>query len=629
MRRSSLFLRVLRSYSKLERVLSIILLVVFVVIGGQYTKSHFGIGFNVGIGGGYSGVYTEGFPMGMTHLNPVYTDLNEADRDVSSLIFRGLTKYDPDSKKIVGDMAELTISEDKLTYTFVMRDNIFWHDGEVFDADDVYFTIHDIIQSPDFQNPILKANFGGVEVKKIDQKTIEFVLSAPNSFFITNTTVGILPQHLLAGVSAGDLFTNDFNQNPIGTGPYKISSKLKTNFKGVSEVTLEVFDDYYGARSQVNKIRFFGYPGRSELIANKDSVNAIPKLTDEMVEAVNDDARFSLYGYSLPQYNAVFMNMDNDLLKSDNVREAMQKAIFKDVFLDQIQNAIRVETPVISFDQSEWKYEASMDDAKKLLEDAGFDEFVGAEDINVEEVAILESESEPDNNVDDEVIATDIVAEEGSADSEDDNENEVSGAVTEEEAATGNVVVKKEPTEEAPPSYRKNHSGKVLDFCLVARLYPEGTYKYEETQMVLNYLQTKWAKAGIRINIELYDVATLQEKIKTRDYDLLLFGQGLGYDQDLYGYWHSTQASETGLNLSNYKSFKTDTLIEAIRDTFDEEEKAEKFKELAESIRDDRPAIFLYRPVYYYASDNKVHGIRMEDLAYPADRFSRIHEWMF
>lgn len=618
MRRSSTFLRILRSYSKTEQILSIVLLIVFVVIGGQYTKSRFGIGFDVGIGGDYSGVYTEGFPMGVARINPVYTERNEADRDVSSLVFRGLTKYDPDSKKIVGDMAELTISEDKLTYTFVLRDHIFWHDGESLDADDVYFTIHDIIQSPDFQNPILKANFGGVEVNKIDLKTIEFVLTAPNSFFITNTTVGILPQHILAGVSAGDLFMHEFNQNPIGTGPYKVKSKLKTNFKGVTEVTLEVFDDYYGAKSQVNQIRFFGYPTRSDLIANKDSLNAIPKLTDEMVEAVDGDSRFSLYGYSLPQYNAVFMNMENELLKSDKVREAMQKAIFKDVFLDQIDNAIRVETPVISFDQIEWKYEASMDDAKKMFEDAGFDEFIDAEDIAVEEVVTLEAESEEEE----EEIDTDIVAEEAEEDDE-----EPSVVVEEEIPATEEVSAEEEAN--IIPSYRQNPGGQILDFRLVARLYPEGTYKYEETQMVLNYLQTKWAEAGVRINIELYDVATLQEKIKMRDYDLLLFGQGLGYNQDLYGYWHSTQACETGLNLSNYKSFKADTLIEAIRETFDEAEKAEKLEDLAESIRDDRPAIFLYRPVYYYASDNKVRGIRMEDLAYPSDRFNRIYEWMF
>ncbi|MBU1445672.1 hypothetical protein KKD70_00200, partial [Patescibacteria group bacterium] len=587
MRRSSTFLRVLRSYSKVEKILSICLLIVFVVFGGQYTKKTIGIGFDVGIGGNQSGIYTEGFPMSIARINPVYADLNEADRDISSLVFRGLTKYDPDSQNIIGDMADVTISEDKLTYTFVLKSYISWHDGEIFDADDVYFTIHDIIQHPDFQNPILKANFSGVEVKKIDQKTIEFVLTAPNSFFITNTTVGILPEHLLANVSPGDLFMDDFNQDPIGTGPYKVSSKLKTNLKGVTEVILETFDDYYGPRPQVDKIRFFGYPTRSDLIANKDSINAIPKLTDEMVKVVSDDPRFSLYGYSLPQYNAVFFNLNNELLKSDKVREAMQKAVFKDAFLDQIQNAIRVETPVVSFDQDDWKYDASMDDAKKLLEDAGFDEFIEAENINVEEVVTIEAE---DGDEEPEGIDTDIVAEEVETDSA---ESESTPVVTQEETpATENVEVSEEIF---TPSYRKNQVDQILDFRLVARLYPEGTYKFEETQMVLNYLQTKWAQAGVRINIELYDSATLQEKIRTRDYDLLLFGQGLGYNQDLYGYWHSTQASETGLNLSNYKSFKADTLIEAIRGTFDDEEKSKKLEALAESIRDDRPAIFLYR----------------------------------
>jgi hypothetical protein len=41
------------------------------------------------------------------------------------------------------------------------------------------------------------------------------------------------------------------------------------------------------------------------------------------------------------------------------------------------------------------------------------------------------------------------------------------------------------------------------------------------------------------------------------------------------------------------------------------------------------PAIFLYRPVYYYAGDGKVKGIQLEDMAFPADRFCRIEDWYF
>lgn len=600
MRKSSTFLRVISSYSRFEKIASLILILAFVILGGLYVAGKLGI-YGIGFGGPKEGIYTEGFQTGIFRINPVYADLNEADRDVSKLVFRGLTKYEPDTMKIIGDMADVTISEDKLKYTFTLKDNILWHDGEFVDTDDIYFTFYNIIQDPEFQNPVLKANFQGVKINKIDEKTIEFVLTAPNSFFITNTTVGLLPEHILSDVPIIDLFTNEFNQNPIGTGPYMINTPLSTTMTGVTQVVLERFDQFYDMKPEIQKIRFFGYPTRTELVENRNSLNAIPKLTEEAIAVVSEDQRFSLYGYSLPQYTAVFMNMDNPNLKSLKVRQALQKAIYKDAFLEQLPNTMRTETPVLSLIQDDWRYPASMDEAKKLLDNAGFKEFYEEEEhsTDVEELATVEAATQ-DAEIEETDTSEDMIPAEAAAEEE---------------------TVKR--------LLRKNAGGQILEFRLITRLYPEGSYKYNETQTVLNYLEEKWSEAGVKINIELYDATTLQEKIAARDYDLLLFGQGLGYNLDLYGYWHSTQTSESGLNISNYKSFKVDTLIEAIRTTFDDEEKKEKLEELAQAIQDDIPAIFLYRPVYYYASDGKVQGIHLENMAFPADRFCRIDEWYF
>jgi peptide/nickel transport system substrate-binding protein len=360
---------------------------------------------------------------------------------------------------------------------------------------------------------------------------------------------------------------------------------------GVTQVLLERYEKFYDGLPEIQKIRFFGYPTRQELVKNKSSLNAIPKVTEEAINTISEDSRFSMYGYSLPQYNAVFINMENPILKSLKVRQALQKAIYKDAFLEQLPNTIRVETPVLNLDQNEWRYTANMGDAKGLFDDAGFKEF--EEDTSeVEEATSVEAEG-------DEAATEDATEEEQSI---------------VEEAGESRIL-------------RKNAGGNILEFKLIARLYPEGSYKFNETNTVLNYLEENWGEAGVKLNIELYDVSTLQEKIQVRDYDLLLFGQGLGYNLDLYGYWHSTQTGENGLNLSNYKSFAVDTLIQGIRNTFDEEEKTEKLEKLAKVIQDDIPAIFLYRPVYYYASDGKVQGIKLDNMAFPADRFCRINEW--
>lgn len=596
MKKQSNILRIIKSYSKKEKIISLFLIALIAILGGKIVLDN----IYAKVAQGKEGVYTEGFQTGIFRVNPVYADLNEADRDVSKLVFRGLTKYNPETKSIVGDMSAIKISEDNLKYTFTLKNNIKFHDGEVLNADDVIFTFKTIIQNPEFQNPILKANFEGVEINKVDDMTVEFILTAPNSFFITNTTVGVLPEHLLNDVPIANLLNDEFNFSPVGTGPYKVSVPLNTNMNGVTQIVLEKFDEFYGELPEVTQIRFFGYPSKQDLIDNRDTLNAIPKVTEEVIDSVTNDPRFSMYGYSLPQYFAVFINMDNQILKSVKVREALQQSIYKDAFLDILPNTIRVETPVMSLNQDDYRYTANMDDAKETLYDAGWIKFTPGEEVETEEEEITDVSAEEVTEETPEVTDTEITEE----------------VVAEETAATEEIL-------------RKNAAGTLLELRLVARLYPEGSFKYNETQTVLNYLQENWQKAGIKINIELYDAATLQEKIAARDYDLLLFGQGLGYNLDLYGYWHSTQTGENGLNLSNYKSFAVDTMIEQIRETFDENQKEALLKKLAEAIQNDIPAIFLYRPVYYYASDNKVRGVDLEDMAFPSDRFCRIDEWTF
>jgi len=115
--------------------------------------------------------------------------------------------------------------------------------------------------------------------------------------------------------------------------------------------------------------------------------------------------------------------------------------------------------------------------------------------------------------------------------------------------------------------------------------------------------------------------------LSKRDYDMVLTGQSLGYNYDTFSYWHSSQASSTGLNLSNFGSFAADALIEKIRDTFDPAIKKKLLSDLAKVISQDIPAIFLFRPSYVCASDGKVKGIGLKNMAFVSDRFAHIERW--
>jgi peptide/nickel transport system substrate-binding protein len=269
--------------------------------------------------------------------------------------------------------------------------------------------------------------------------------------------------------------------------------------------------------------------------------------------------RFTLYSYELPQYTAVFLNMDSGILKNEKVRLALQKALDKKKLLDQFNDKIQVDTPLMELNQQDWEYKPNLDEANGSLKDAGYAY----------------------------------------------NEDDV--------AHTGSRFDKK---------------GNALELNLIAMAYNEGTDKFDESKKVLNFLIEAWKSVGVSVKLELLSPGDFEQRVSSRQYDMVFLGQSMGYNLDTYSYWHSSQASD-GLNLSNYKSFQVDTLIEDVRNTFDPAKREDRLKELADKIKTDIPAIFLYRPVYYYASDGKVSGINMDGVAFPSDRYARIANWKF
>jgi len=512
---------------------------------------------------GEADIYTEGLVSknGIQNINPLFTDYNEADREVSRLVFSGLMKYDPEKKAIVDDMATLTINEDKTIYTFTLRQGIKWQDGEPVTIDDVYFTFHDIIQSESFQNEILKTNFSGIEIEKIDPDKIEFTLEKPNTFFSANFTVGILPQHILKNVDPYDLLKDDFNKMPMGTGPYKMYESVESFSDERMQVILEKNPYYYDEAPQIGYMRFIIFKSMEDLLADSTSVNGVVKITGNYADDLKKKSeRFQFTPYELPQYTAVFMNMESTILKNKNVRMALQKSIDKSAMMKFLTNKVVVDMPIMELSQQEWGYKYDLDSAKGALYDEGY-------------------RYGPDD------------------------------------------------TEHLGICY--DSDGNALQLTMIVILYDEGSEQFEEMKKIVSFLQKSWELAGFGINIEFLPQDAFKERLIKRDYDMALVGHNLGYNFDTYSYWHSTQAGPNGQNFSNYKSFQVDTLIEDIRSTFDQGKRLEKLNELAKIISNDVPAIFLYRPVYYYASDGKVSGVNMQGVVFPSDRFFSVSKWEF
>ena len=142
--------------------------------------------------------------------------------DLAALLFNGLTRIDGDGTPIP-DLAERwEVTADGLTYTFHLRPNAFWHDGERLDAHDVVFTIAQV-QAPGFRGPpALAAQWSGVVVAAVDASTVTARLPAPSASFLTRAALGVLPEHLLVALGPVELYAAPFNRAPVGTGPYRL-----------------------------------------------------------------------------------------------------------------------------------------------------------------------------------------------------------------------------------------------------------------------------------------------------------------------------------------------------------------------------------------------------------------------
>jgi len=317
------------------------------------------------------GTYIEGSVGELQPLNPWFTVTNDVNRDIVSLVFSGLLRYNPETKMIEDDLATLEVSNDNKIYTLTLKENIYWHDStEEFPhpvtPEDVLFTFQ-TIQDSEFPNTLLHQNYLGVEIEKLNDRKIQFRLSEPYSFFTSNLTLGILPKSSFEGIPVSKIDQAlDFGFNPIGAGPYSFKSLIQTELS--SEITLERFNREIDSTSfHLNRIIFRVFPDYTTLLSdirNLDGVRHVPS---------NDDGdpivprKFEAIQYSLPQYVALFFNLDRPLLVDPMLRIGLQLGTDKQSIVDSISESLIVDTPLLEIDLSDWRYKFDPQSAQGAL----------------------------------------------------------------------------------------------------------------------------------------------------------------------------------------------------------------------------------------------------------------------
>lgn len=257
-----------------------------------------------------------------TRINPAMDEHGE----INALLFDGLMDYDNEQNLTTGLASSYEI--DGSTYTFTLREDITWHDGEAFTAEDVKFTI-EAIQDPDNGSEIASNYADVVAINILDDYTIEFVLESYNAAFLDYMTIGILPEHCLAGE---DMQTSDFFLAPIGTGPYVFA-----DWQVGQSITLVANENYYKQVPEIEQIIF--------KIIDDDTSMALQLQTGEIdfamlsvaVDQQFDSDEYTVYQMETADYRGIMYNFNTEFWQTHaDVIPALNYAFDRDAMVDAV-----------------------------------------------------------------------------------------------------------------------------------------------------------------------------------------------------------------------------------------------------------------------------------------------------
>lgn len=281
----------------------------------------------------YGGTVREGI-IGIPHaINPVLAASN-ADKNMTALVYSGLMRNV--NGTLIPDLAEnYTVSDDKLTYTFTLRDDAVFHDKVKVTADDVLFTIA-MTQDPTIKSPH-KIEWEGVQATRIDDRTIQFSLKKPFRNFLDNTTLGILPKHLWSDVTSDEFSLADYNTEPVGSGPYSVSAVTKVAGRP-SIYYLSAFSHFTLGKPYIEKFEVHIYPNEKTMFDafNAGTITNMSAITPEKANELHDASRVVIKRYPLPRVFAIFLNQNKaTFLTSKNVRQALEMSIDRTALIEK------------------------------------------------------------------------------------------------------------------------------------------------------------------------------------------------------------------------------------------------------------------------------------------------------
>ncbi len=286
-------------------------------------------------------------PKGIFHPL-LYTTRN--DGLIIENIYSGMLRLNP-KMEVEPDLAsDFSISDDKRTVTYTLREGLKWHDGEPLTTADVLYTF-ETIAHPDYKGPQYSSinNIDGIKefkngetdtikgIKIIDERTVEITTIEP--FENAPYYIGcqkIIPKHIWEKVPVFKHGSEkELLKSPVGSGPFKLSE-----YKSGKYIEMAAFDYYYLGRPLIDNLMILivdKHKAHERLVWGQIDIMEVPDITEDTIEYYKS-YDINVETVSCPLYAFLGYNSNKKLLKGEKIPEALSHAINRKGIVQNILN---------------------------------------------------------------------------------------------------------------------------------------------------------------------------------------------------------------------------------------------------------------------------------------------------
>ncbi|MFH1679120.1 MAG: peptide-binding protein [Candidatus Eisenbacteria bacterium] len=313
-------------------------------------------------------------------LSPL-TSTTTTGSDIHGLLFGALARTNPDMASYSPWLARSwEFSSDHRSLTFFLRDDVLWHDGVRFSAEDVVFSV------PLYRDE--KIAYGSIrwldhiiDVVALDSFTVRFDFDAVYPYQLTDANVGRpLPKHILEGVTPEEMRNHPFNRNPVGTGPFRFGG-----WKTQQSITILANEEYFLGRPPLDRVVFKIVSDETSFLTQikTGEIDFYPKLPPNAYEELLSVEHLEVLRVPSRVYYYLGWQGENELFRDRDVRRALTMAVDREKIVATLLHGCGrvIHGPILPF---LWAHDPDVpaipcdpEGAKKLLAEAGWEDHDG------------------------------------------------------------------------------------------------------------------------------------------------------------------------------------------------------------------------------------------------------------